>query len=82
MFLVVFEVQGGQNRDQHLQIHPWDTLKRVVSGRGANPGEVLVVVLVDLVVAFLVVVKVVAKPLLRLLTRKPPLKLFFEMSAF
>ena len=23
---VVFEVQGGQNRVRHVQIHPWDTL--------------------------------------------------------
>ena len=44
---------------------------RGVSGRGVSPGEVLVVVFVVLVVAFLVVVKVVAKPLLRLLRRKP-----------
>ena len=45
---------------------------RVVSGRVASPGEVLVVVLVVLVVAFYGVVEVVAKPLLTLLRRKPP----------
>ena len=42
---------------------------RGVSGRGASPDEVLEVILV---VAFWVVVKAVAKPLLRLFRRKPP----------
>ena len=25
MFLMVFDVQGGQNRVRHAQIHPWGT---------------------------------------------------------
>lgn len=42
-----------------------------VSARGASPGEVLMVVLVALVVAFWIV-SVLALPLLSLLPRKPP----------
>ena len=72
-------MDAGDDTENLKGYYQWSSMawysafnKRVVSGRGASPGEVLVVVLVDLVVAFFLIVSVVALPLLLLLPRKPP----------